>query len=77
MRVWECLLQVASTPFSFIDKEDSDSSQSWARIGSAAPATGRWLINSSVEAGCLQQFDGRKWGLWQYVELLGEVLCEQ
>lgn len=41
MRVWECLLQVASTPFSFIDKEDSDSSQSWARIGSAAPATGR------------------------------------
>lgn len=35
------VLQVASTPFSFIDNEDSNSSQSWARIGSAALATGR------------------------------------
>ena len=41
MSVWECLLQIASTLFSFIDKEDSNSSQSWARIDNAAPATGR------------------------------------
>lgn len=75
MSGWECLLQIASTLFSFIDKEDSNSSQSWARLDNAAAATGRWQINSPAEAGCLQQFDGRKRGLWQYVELPGEVLC--